>query len=137
MPGAHPEQQLERRPPSTHDHRLHLCVGTPGAAQKSPALSVAIVTDSTSYIPPSLIDRWGIQQVPLYVGWDGDMRREHEYHDLDAFYARLHESPRQPSRCCPGDDGNCLEGQADSDVRHRDRPRRARPHAPARLRADG
>src|SRR5205823_12791433 len=58
-------------------------------------------TDSTSYIPPSLIDRWGIQQVPLYVGWDGDMRPEHEYHDLDAFYARLHESPRLPSTSQP------------------------------------
>ncbi len=76
-------------------------MGTPGAAQQSPALAVAIVTDSTSYLPPSLIDRWGIQQVDLYVGWERDMRRESEYRDLDAFYTRLRESPRLPSTSQP------------------------------------
>ncbi len=85
-------------------------MGTPGAAQKSSALGVAIVTDSTSYLPPSLIDRWGIQQVDLYVGWDGDMRPERDYQDLDAFYARLHESPRLPSTSqpSPGDFLTCF-----------------------------
>jgi DegV family protein with EDD domain len=62
---------------------------------------VAVVTDSTSYLPPQLIDRWGIREVSLYVGWDGDLRPEHEYDDLDAFYARLHESPRLPTTSQP------------------------------------
>jgi len=85
-------------------------VGTPGAAQKSPALGVAIVTDSTSYLPRSLIDRWGIQQVNLYVGWSGDLRPEDEYRDLDAFYARLRDSPRLPttSQPSPGDFLTCF-----------------------------
>ena len=62
---------------------------------------VAVVTDSTPYLPRSLIDRWGIQQVSLYVGWGGDLRPEHEYQDLDAFYARLHESPQLPTTSQP------------------------------------
>jgi DegV family protein with EDD domain len=59
-------------------------------------VSVAVVTDSTPYLPAELVDRWGIRQVSLYVGWDGDLRPEHEYDDLDAFYARLAESPSLP-----------------------------------------
>lgn len=74
---------------------------TPAAAERSPARGVAVVTDSTSYLPPELIDSWGIGQVDLYVGWEGEMRPEHEYEDLDAFYARLHDSPRLPSTSQP------------------------------------
>jgi len=62
---------------------------------------VAIVTDSTPYLPEGLIKRWGIHQVSLYVGWDGDLRPEHEYVDLDAFYARLRDSERLPSTSQP------------------------------------
>jgi DegV family protein with EDD domain len=76
-------------------------VGSPGAAQKSSTLGVAIVTDSTSYLPASLVDRWGIGQVDLYVGWGRAMRPEREHEDLDAFYARLHESPQLPSTSQP------------------------------------
>jgi DegV family protein with EDD domain len=62
---------------------------------------VAIVTDSTAYLPQPLIERWAIRQVSLYVGWDGDLRPEHEYVDLDAFYARLHDSPQLPTTSQP------------------------------------
>jgi DegV family protein with EDD domain len=62
---------------------------------------VAIVTDSTAYLPPPLIERWAIRQVSLYVGWDGELRPEHEYVDLDAFYARLHDSPQLPTTSQP------------------------------------
>jgi DegV family protein with EDD domain len=34
--------------------------------------------------------------VSLYVGWDGDLRPEPSYDDLDVFYARLKESPSLP-----------------------------------------
>jgi fatty acid-binding protein DegV len=63
--------------------------------------SVAVVTDSTTYLPPQLIERWLIHEVSLYVGWDGDLRPEHEYADLDAFYARLRDSPRLPTTSQP------------------------------------
>ncbi len=62
---------------------------------------VAVVTDSTPYLPAASIERWGIAQVSLYVGWEGDLRPEHEYVDLDAFYARLHDSPQLPTTSQP------------------------------------
>ncbi len=64
-------------------------------------MTVAIVTDSTTYLSAELIDQWQIHSVSLYVGWDGDLRPEHEYTDLDAFYARLHDSPGLPSTSQP------------------------------------
>jgi DegV family protein with EDD domain len=62
---------------------------------------VAVVTDSTPYLPPQLLERWSVRQVSLYVGWDGDLQPEHEYTDLDAFYARLHDSPQLPTTSQP------------------------------------
>jgi DegV family protein with EDD domain len=62
---------------------------------------VAVVTDSTTYLPSSLLERWGIQQVSLYVGWDGDLQPERDYKDLDAFYSRLHDSPQLPTTSQP------------------------------------
>jgi DegV family protein with EDD domain len=72
---------------------------------------VAVVTDSTPYLPRGLVDRWGIREVSLYVGWYGDLRPEHEYDDLDAFYARLRESPTLPATSQPsvGDFRACYE----------------------------
>jgi DegV family protein with EDD domain len=86
---------------------------TPSQAADSPhpERSVAVVTDSTAYIPQRLVDRWHINQVSLYAGWDGDLRPEHEYQDLDAFYARLHESAQMPTTSQPsvGDFLACYE----------------------------
>jgi DegV family protein with EDD domain len=59
-------------------------------------VTVAVVTDTTPYLPPHLVERWGIRQVSLYVGWEGDLRPEHSYADLDDFYARLKSSPALP-----------------------------------------
>ncbi len=64
-------------------------------------MTVAVVTDSTTYLPPELIEQWRIAQVSLYVGWEGDLRPEHEYTDLDAFYERLHNSPGLPTTSQP------------------------------------
>lgn len=57
---------------------------------------VAVVTDSTPYLPRPMLERWGIPQVSLYVGWGGDLRPEREYEDLDAFYVKLSESADLP-----------------------------------------
>jgi DegV family protein with EDD domain len=62
---------------------------------------VAIVTDSTTYLPARLIERFRVHVVSLYVGWEGDLRPESSYSDLDAFYARLHESPLLPTTSQP------------------------------------
>lgn len=76
---------------------------------------VAVVTDSTTYLPPSLIERWGVQQVSLYVGW-GDERLPEPDYDLDAFYARLRDSPDLPSTSQPsvGDFLACFEPLAEA-----------------------
>jgi DegV family protein with EDD domain len=78
-------------------------------------MSVAVVTDSTTYLPEDLIARWGIEQVSLYVGWAGDHRPEQEY-DLDEFYARLRDSPELPSTSQPsvGDFLACYEPLAEA-----------------------
>ncbi len=73
--------------------------GTSGGS--ADAAAVAIVTDSTPYLPRELVERRGIAQVSLYVGWDGDLRPEREYEDLDAFYTRLHDSPKLPTTSQP------------------------------------
>jgi DegV family protein with EDD domain len=62
---------------------------------------VTVVTDSTTYLPDRLIERWNIRRVSLYVGWDGDLRPESSYVDLDAFYRRLRESPQLPTTSQP------------------------------------
>jgi fatty acid kinase fatty acid binding subunit len=72
---------------------------------------ISVVTDSTPYLPRELIDQWGIGQVSLYVGWDGDLRPEHEYDDLEAFYGRLRGSTELPVTSQPsvGDFRACFE----------------------------
>jgi DegV family protein with EDD domain len=76
----------------------------------SPRSGVAVVTDSTTYLPAELIDRWGIETVSLYVGWGGEHQPEAEY-DLDDFYARLRSSDDLPSTSQPsvGDFLACYE----------------------------
>jgi DegV family protein with EDD domain len=76
---------------------------------------VAVVTDSTTYLPAGLIERWGIEQVSLYVGWGGERRPEREY-DLDEFYARLRASDDLPSTSQPsvGDFLACYEPLAEA-----------------------
>jgi DegV family protein with EDD domain len=65
------------------------------------ATRVAIVTDTTTYVPEALFERWGVERVSLYVGWEGDLRPERDYRDLDAFYSHLRESPLLPSTSQP------------------------------------
>jgi DegV family protein with EDD domain len=68
-----------------------------GAASQG---GVAVITDTTTYLPAKLIERRRIGQVSLYVGWDGEHLPEREY-DLEEFYARLRRSPDLPSTSQP------------------------------------
>ncbi len=53
-------------------------------------MPVCVVTDSTHYLPPDLIDAQGIQTVSLYVKRGDDLEREsHLLEDLDSYYERL------------------------------------------------
>lgn len=67
--------------------------------------SVAIVTDTTHYLPRPLADSQGIHQVSLYVGWGGandeGLQRESEMTSFDAFYERLRNDPALPTTSQP------------------------------------
>ncbi|HEY2535983.1 MAG TPA: DegV family protein [Solirubrobacteraceae bacterium] len=63
--------------------------------------SVAVVTDSTQYLPRGLADAQGIHQVSLYVGWQGKPERELELDGFDAFYKRLASDPELPTTSQP------------------------------------
>ena len=63
--------------------------------------SVAVVTDSTQYLPRELADAQGIRQVSLYVGWQGQPERELEMDGFDGFYRRLGSDPELPTTSQP------------------------------------
>jgi DegV family protein with EDD domain len=73
---------------------------SPDAPAAGANSGVAVVTDSTTYLPAELTERWGIGQVSLYVGWGGERLPEPSY-DLEEFYARLRESDDLPSTSQP------------------------------------
>ncbi|MBN1668898.1 MAG: DegV family protein [Anaerolineales bacterium] len=58
---------------------------------------VAIVTDSTAYLPPDVIQRYGIQTVPLQVIWDEEVLRDGIDIQPQDFYKRLATSASMPT----------------------------------------
>ncbi len=62
---------------------------------------VAIVTDTTHYMPRALVEELGVHEVSLYVTFEGVTAREAEIVDLDDFYARLSSSAEMPSTSQP------------------------------------
>jgi DegV family protein with EDD domain len=63
--------------------------------------TVAVATDSTNYLPRSLIDSDGVHQVSLYVGWKGQSERELDMDGFEGFYTRLRDDPELPSTSQP------------------------------------
>lgn len=62
---------------------------------------VAIITDSTAYLPPNLIEELGISIIPLNVIWDGESYADGvDIHPTD-FYTRLEKSATLPSTSQP------------------------------------
>src|SRR5215210_632105 len=62
---------------------------------------VAVVTDSTCYLPPDLVAAGDVQVVSLYVTDGGGQRREVDIDDLGAFYAGLRDAPTLPTTSQP------------------------------------
>jgi DegV family protein with EDD domain len=62
---------------------------------------VAVVTDTTHYMPRALAEREGVHQVSLYVVRDGAPERELELDGFDDFYARLRADPELPTTSQP------------------------------------
>ncbi len=61
-----------------------------------------MVTDSTSYLPPELIERHGIHVVPLYVVFGGDRTvPETDITDYDEFFEELRSAEKLPTTSQP------------------------------------
>jgi DegV family protein with EDD domain len=72
---------------------------------------VAVVTDSTHYLPREVVRRHGLHEVSLYLNWQGETRREADITDYDAFYGELRAASELPSTSQPsvGDFLACYE----------------------------
>ena len=62
---------------------------------------VAVVTDTTHYLPRDLVARLDLHQVSLYVSFEGETEREADITDLADFYTRLSASSEMPSTSQP------------------------------------
>ena len=62
---------------------------------------VAIVSDTTSYLPSDLVERHGIQLVSLYVNWDDSSEREADMPNFNSFYDRLRTADKLPTTSQP------------------------------------
>lgn len=62
---------------------------------------VAVVTDTTQYLPSEVIERHGIELVSLYVNWNGRTDREIDLPDYDAYYDHLRGAGDLPTTSQP------------------------------------
>jgi DegV family protein with EDD domain len=62
---------------------------------------VAVVTDTTHYLPRAMADAHGLHQVSLYVHWHGRADREADLPDLGAYYKRLRAGGDLPTTSQP------------------------------------
>lgn len=66
---------------------------------------VAIVVDSTAYLPEALVQKYKMHVIPLLVNWSGESLRDNVDITADQFYARLQTEKEMPttSQPSPGD----------------------------------
>src|SRR3954454_19860410 len=64
-------------------------------------MPVAVVTDTTQYLPREVIERHSIHLVSLYVNWMGRTDRESELPDYHGFYDFLRSGGELPSTSQP------------------------------------
>jgi DegV family protein with EDD domain len=62
---------------------------------------VAVVADTTHYLPRDLVADSGIHEVSLYVHWQGRQDREADLPDFDAYYEYLRSTPELPTTSQP------------------------------------
>ena len=62
---------------------------------------IAVVTDTTQYLPQEVVSRHGLSLVSLYVNWDGRTDRESEMPGFGDFYAFLKSGGELPSTSQP------------------------------------
>lgn len=64
-------------------------------------MPVAIVTDTTHYMPAETVQAAGVHEVSLYVNHGGELERESEMHGFEAFYEKLRSSSSLPTTSQP------------------------------------
>lgn len=64
-------------------------------------MSVAVVTDTTAYLPQEICLEKGIKKVSLYVNWAKVSKRESDLGNLDHFYRELKTSEEVPTTSQP------------------------------------
>jgi DegV family protein with EDD domain len=62
---------------------------------------VAVVADTTHYLPRDLVAASGIHEVSLYVHWKGRQDREADLPDFDEYYEYLRSTPELPTTSQP------------------------------------
>jgi DegV family protein with EDD domain len=62
---------------------------------------VAVVTDTTHYLPAEVVARHELHLVSLYVNWNGRTDRESDLPDYDAFYDHMRSAAALPSTSQP------------------------------------
>jgi DegV family protein with EDD domain len=62
---------------------------------------VAVVTDTTHYLPAAMVADQGIHQVSLYVNWPDSQQREIDLPSFDDFYQRLRTARELPTTSQP------------------------------------
>jgi DegV family protein with EDD domain len=62
---------------------------------------VAVVTDTTHYLPRELVQQLDLHEVSLYVTFEGATEREADITDLGDFYTRLSRSDEMPGTSQP------------------------------------
>lgn len=74
-------------------------------------MPVAVVTDSTHYLPAEIAAAAGLHEVSLYVKLDGTLRRESDMTDLPAFWQAMRTGSELPTTSQPsiGDFASCYE----------------------------
>jgi DegV family protein with EDD domain len=70
-----------------------------------PKSKVAIVVDSTAYLPPEVINQYNMHVIPLLVNWEGESLRDNVDIKPEEFYRRLQTAKEMPttSQPSPGD----------------------------------
>ena len=64
-------------------------------------MPVAVVTDTTHYLPAEMVERHRLHCVSLYVNWDGRTDRESEMPDFGPFYEFLTSGGELPTTSQP------------------------------------
>jgi DegV family protein with EDD domain len=65
------------------------------------AQPVAVVSDTTSYLPPELVEEAEVRLVSLYVNWEDGSQREADMPNFDEFYTRLRTADQLPTTSQP------------------------------------